>query len=114
MWEVCNGISHRRSRISKACCGARSDGRSGTLVMWRSGPPAGGSGDTSGRKARGGMAMRVEVSWDWLPGEDHADPAWRLTEVLYAYIARGTGEVLYIGKADRATVRKRWVRSGKE
>lgn len=53
--------------------------------------------------------MRVQVDWNWLPADDLDDPAWRLSGVVYAYLAPPPhpNEVLYIGKAWGTTIRQR-------
>ena len=55
--------------------------------------------------------MNVVVEWrelyDW-------DDGWHADCALYAYCTVGGSEILYIGKADGTTVRRRWNRSGKE
>ena len=57
--------------------------------------------------------MIVEVDWNWLPGEDHEDPAWKLERVLYALVAPESHEVVYIGKS-WGPVRRRWLAEDKD
>lgn len=54
--------------------------------------------------------MQVRVFWQSLNGDD--DPRWQATCGLYAYVAPGGREILYIGKVDGSTVRERWTRRG--
>ena len=55
----------------------------------------------------------LDVDWNWLPGEDHKNPAWKLPRVLYALIAPGTHEIVYIGKS-WGPVRRRWLAEDKK
>jgi len=57
--------------------------------------------------------MMLDVDWNWLPGEDHGNPAWKLDRVLYALVAPETHEVVYIGKS-WGPVRRRWLAKDKE
>jgi len=52
--------------------------------------------------------MTIRIRWAAIRGK--GDPMWSWSGVLYAYIAPGGSEILYIGKADggRSTVRRRW------
>lgn len=50
------------------------------------------------------------MRWYTITGDD--DPRWDYDLALYAYIAPD-GRILYIGKCDRTTVRKRWCYSSK-
>lgn len=52
--------------------------------------------------------MSMHIRWTAIVGEDDAQWVW--SGVLYAYLAPGDEEILYIGKADGAasTVRRRW------
>ncbi|WP_159559155.1 hypothetical protein [Alcanivorax sp. S71-1-4] len=54
--------------------------------------------------------MRVDIHWQNL---DEGHEGWRQIRCLYAYLAPGQREILYIGKSWGATVRERWSRSGK-
>ncbi len=56
--------------------------------------------------------MDIEVCWAAIDGDD--DATWDQTRVLYAYLAPGDQEILYIGKADGTTVRERWNWSAKK
>src|SRR5216684_7497531 len=62
---------------------------------------------------RGQSYMMLDVDWNWLPGEDHGNPAWKLDRVLYALVAPETHEVVYIGKS-WGPVRRRWLAKDKE
>jgi len=55
--------------------------------------------------------MEVVVEWRELY---EGDEGWYTECALYAYSTVGRSEILYIGKADGTTVRRRWSRSGKE
>lgn len=55
--------------------------------------------------------MNVVVAWREL---EDGDDGWYADCALYAYCTVGGSEILYIGKADGTTVRRRWNRSGKE
>lgn len=52
--------------------------------------------------------MSIRIHWAVISGED--DAKWGWSGVLYAYLAPGDEEILYVGKADGAnsTVRRRW------
>ena len=52
------------------------------------------------------------VNWRALECDSH--PAWNATRALYAYTTPSGREVLYIGKADRCTVRERWNAADKQ
>lgn len=56
--------------------------------------------------------MLVTVRWRRISRD--SDPWWGLSRGLYAYVAPGAGEILYVGKVDGTTVRRRWPRSAKE
>lgn len=58
--------------------------------------------------------MTIRIRWVAIRGED--DPMWFWSGVLYAYIAPGGEEILYVGKADGATstIRTRWNADDKE
>jgi hypothetical protein len=49
--------------------------------------------------------VHVEIEWTWLRTEQH--PLWSDSYCLYAYAHRDRNWILYIGKADYATVRQR-------
>jgi hypothetical protein len=55
--------------------------------------------------------MNVIVDWRVL---SDADPGWSFDCALYAYCAVDHSEILYIGKTDGTTVRRRWNHSAKE
>jgi hypothetical protein len=55
--------------------------------------------------------MNVIVDWRML---SEGDPGWSLDCALYAYCTVDHSEILYIGKTDGTTVRRRWNRSAKE
>ncbi len=52
--------------------------------------------------------MSIRIRWTGISGD--GDPKWSWSGVLYAYVAPGGKEILYVGKADGATstVRTRW------
>jgi hypothetical protein len=52
---------------------------------------------------------QTEVVLDWQRIETETDPRWLYTCAIYAYLAPREREVLYIGKADGCTVRRRWL-----
>lgn len=54
----------------------------------------------------------IDVTLHWYPIKGEDDPRWDYDLALYAYIAP-EGQILYIGKCDRTTVRKRWCYSSK-
>jgi hypothetical protein len=49
-----------------------------------------------------------------LAGASDGDLGWHLNCALYAYCTVDYSEILYIGKTDGTTVRRRWNRSAKE
>jgi len=55
--------------------------------------------------------MLVTVRWRIASGDSDL---WDYRRVLYAYFAADDKEILYIGKADRQTVRERRTRSAKK
>ena len=55
----------------------------------------------------------MEIVIKWKGVRANSDPKWKYSRVLYAYIAPHTNEILYIGKAGKLSVRRRWCRSGK-
>lgn len=57
--------------------------------------------------------MLVTVHWSPV-SPSLADPQWKKTRCLYAYLAPDKREILYIGKADGKTLRQRWTRCAKE
>ena len=50
--------------------------------------------------------MLVTVTWSEVQGDD--DPQWTNNCGLYAYLTPDWQEILYIGKVDGCTVRRRW------
>lgn len=55
--------------------------------------------------------MNIEIEWQYTGvGEESLD----FSRVLYAYLHPETSEILYIGKADRCTVRERLFGAHKE
>lgn len=52
------------------------------------------------------MPLDVALDWHLLDGED--DPMWSDSRVLYALHDPHTDKLLYIGKADRTSVRRRF------
>lgn len=52
------------------------------------------------------MATNVELEWKCV-SDDH-DPLWSSTRVLYAWCHPQTRRILYLGKADYLTVRRRF------
>lgn len=50
--------------------------------------------------------LDVSLNWNSINGED--DPRWSYLRAVYAYIAPEDDEILYIGKADVCSVRRRW------
>jgi hypothetical protein len=56
--------------------------------------------------------MRATVRWSWLT--TRKGHLWRFTRVLYSYASEDRGEILYIGKADGASVRQRFTASDKK
>jgi hypothetical protein len=52
---------------------------------------------------------QTEVVLDWHRIKTKSDPHWFYTCAIYAYLAPRGREVLYIGKADGCTVRRRWL-----
>lgn len=57
------------------------------------------------------MADNHQVEWLQINGP--RDPAWGYWRCLYKYVDPDTGEILYIGKADRCSVRERFNSAGK-
>ena len=56
--------------------------------------------------------MQVEIEWNELGGDD--DPLWSASFCLYAYLHPHRDWLLYIGKADRSTLRCRFRGAHKE
>lgn len=56
--------------------------------------------------------MLVKVRWRNLIGFE--DEGWRMCRCLYAYTTTNSDEILYIGKADRASIYDRWKAKDKE
>ncbi len=55
--------------------------------------------------------IRVDV--EWVNVDPHGDDdAMRWTVALYAIVEPSSGDIVYIGKADRSSVRARWRRCG--
>ena len=50
--------------------------------------------------------MDVRVRWTWLDDED--DPLWSEQYCVYAYLHPARDWLLYVGKADYSTVRRRF------
>lgn len=60
--------------------------------------------------------IEVTVNWQQPNGEENSW-LWGVSRGLYAYLNLDSGddeEILYIGKVDGTTVRRRWNRSGKQ
>ena len=60
--------------------------------------------------------ITVTVKWQRIDDDDEAG-LWNVSRGLYAYLDLDGGdeeEILYIGKVDGTTVRRRWNRSGKQ
>jgi hypothetical protein len=56
--------------------------------------------------------MNVKVNWRFL--KPSRDEGWNNSKCLYAYLAKGRREILYIGKSWSVSVRRRWDRYAKE
>ena len=54
----------------------------------------------------GVLAMDIRIHWRAIQSTD--DPAWQWRYAVYAYLAPDGEDILYIGKAEGTTVRKRW------
>lgn len=54
----------------------------------------------------------IRLRWDSICEKDDCKCGW--SAVLYAYLAPGDNEIVYVGKADgaRSTVRRRWDAKG--
>lgn len=50
--------------------------------------------------------MSVKIHWRQLIGLE--DEGWNMSRCLYAYTTVNSNEILYIGKADRASISERW------
>ena len=60
--------------------------------------------------------ITVTVNWQRVDHDDESG-LWNVSRGLYAYLNLDAGEgeeILYIGKVDGTTVRRRWNRSGKQ
>jgi hypothetical protein len=55
----------------------------------------------------------LQVTLHWHLVDDNTDTRWRHDLALYAYLSPIKGDILYIGKCDRTTVRGRWRYSAK-
>jgi hypothetical protein len=53
----------------------------------------------------------IEIKWRQIVGNDKY---WNSSRCLYAYLHPGGEEILYIGKADGATVKQRWSAGDKD
>ena len=52
----------------------------------------------------------IVINWQDVMSDE---TLWNVCRVLYAYISPENGEILYIGKADKCSVRERWNYSAK-
>ena len=55
--------------------------------------------------------MSVKIHWRQLNIEDEG---WSMSRCLYAYTTINSDEILYIGKADRASIYERWKAKDKQ
>lgn len=51
--------------------------------------------------------MLVTVNWRYLDAKGQ-DAGWDCWKCLYAYLTPNEDEIIYIGKADRASIKERW------
>src|SRR5262249_54591396 len=54
------------------------------------------------------MQSLCQVEVDWTRIEERRDPLWAANYCLYSYLHPDTDRILYIGKADYQTVRRRF------
>lgn len=70
----------------------------------------------SERAVEDGKMIEVTINWQRVD-EGDSSGLWNVSRGLYSYLNLDAGdeeEILYVGKVDGTTVRKRWCRSGKE